>query len=82
MLVLSLAGNPVGGRVVKYIVSANKVGSGSTLQAATQQPVKLRASQINGCGFCIDMHTKATTSPASSDDKDQRCDAKRAETST
>jgi alkylhydroperoxidase family enzyme len=64
MLVLNLAGNPVGGRVVKYIVSANKVGSGSTLQAATQQPVKLRASQINGCGFCIDMHTKATTSPA------------------
>ena len=24
----------------------------------TQELVKLRASQINGCGFCTDMHTK------------------------
>jgi AhpD family alkylhydroperoxidase len=24
----------------------------------TQELVKIRASQINGCGFCTDMHTK------------------------
>ena len=30
----------------------------STLPAATLQLVALRASQINGCGFCTDMHTK------------------------
>ncbi|MFD9123384.1 carboxymuconolactone decarboxylase family protein [Kitasatospora sp. NPDC059571] len=24
----------------------------------TQELVKIRASQINGCGFCLDMHTK------------------------
>src|SRR5690606_15714254 len=30
----------------------------STLPAATQELVKIRASQINGCGFCTDMHTK------------------------
>ena len=30
----------------------------SALPAATQELVKLRASQINGCGFCTDMHTK------------------------
>jgi AhpD family alkylhydroperoxidase len=34
------------------------VVSDSTLPAATQKLVKLRASQINGCGFCTDMHTK------------------------
>jgi AhpD family alkylhydroperoxidase len=34
------------------------VVSDSTLPAATQELVKLRASQINGCGFCSDMHTK------------------------
>ena len=28
------------------------------LPAATQELVKIRASQINGCGFCTDMHTK------------------------
>jgi AhpD family alkylhydroperoxidase len=30
----------------------------STLEPALLELVKLRASQINGCGFCIDMHTK------------------------
>ena len=43
---------------MKYIVSAGKVISDSTLPHATQELVKLRASQINGCGFCTDMHSK------------------------
>jgi AhpD family alkylhydroperoxidase len=43
---------------VKHIVSASKVVDDSTLPAATQEMVKIRASQINGCGFCTDMHTK------------------------
>lgn len=48
----------VGMKVGKYFVSANKVVVDSTLPAATQELVKIRASQINGCGFCVDMHTK------------------------
>jgi AhpD family alkylhydroperoxidase len=55
---LDLFGNPVAGKFGKYIVSAGKVVSDSTLPAATQELVKLRASQINGCGFCTDMHSK------------------------
>jgi AhpD family alkylhydroperoxidase len=55
---LNLLGNPVGAKFLKYIVSAGKVASESTLPVATQELVKLRASQINGCGFCTDMHTK------------------------
>ena len=55
---LNLAGNPIGSKFVTYIVSADKVVSDSTLPAATQELVKLRASHINGCGFCTDMHTK------------------------
>jgi AhpD family alkylhydroperoxidase len=43
---------------VKYIISADRVVSGSTVPAATLELVRLRASQINGCGFCTDMHTK------------------------
>src|SRR4051794_4848317 len=43
---------------MKHIVSADRVIVDSTLPAATQELVKLRASQINGCGFCTDMHTK------------------------
>ncbi|MCE6997177.1 carboxymuconolactone decarboxylase family protein [Saccharothrix sp. S26] len=30
----------------------------SPLPKSTQELVSLRASQINGCGWCIDMHTK------------------------
>jgi AhpD family alkylhydroperoxidase len=50
--------NPVGAKFLKYIVSAGRAASGSTLPAATQELVRLRARQISGCGFCIDMHTK------------------------
>ena len=35
-----------------------KVVADTTLPAGTQELVKIRASQINGCGFCLDMHTK------------------------
>ncbi|MGV9246687.1 carboxymuconolactone decarboxylase family protein [Streptomyces sp. NPDC003710] len=50
--------NPVAAKFARYINSAGKVISDSTLPAATQELVKIRASQINGCGFCTDMHTK------------------------
>jgi AhpD family alkylhydroperoxidase len=55
---LNLLGNPVAAKVLKHIISAGKVVSDSTLPAATLELVRLRASQINGCGFCTDMHTK------------------------
>jgi AhpD family alkylhydroperoxidase len=50
-------GNALAGKVMKHLNSA-----GAAIQAAlpvtTQELVKIRASQINGCGFCTDMHTK------------------------
>jgi AhpD family alkylhydroperoxidase len=55
---LNLFGNSVASKFIKYINSAGKVVTDSTLPAATQELVKIRASQINGCGFCTDMHTK------------------------
>ncbi|MEV7790915.1 carboxymuconolactone decarboxylase family protein [Streptomyces sp. NPDC087512] len=55
---LNLFGNPVAGKVLRHINSAGKVLTDSALPAATQELVKIRASQINGCGFCLDMHTK------------------------
>jgi len=55
---LDLFGNQFAGKFLKYINSAGAAVSGSTLPAATQELVKIRASQINGCGFCLDMHTK------------------------
>ena len=51
-------GNEMTMKVAKYINSANRVLHESGLPVATQELVKLRASQINGCAFCTDMHTK------------------------
>lgn len=50
---LSLFGNPTAGTILKHIGAAGKLVADSTLHLVT-----LRASQINGCGFCTDMHTK------------------------
>ena len=51
-------GNTVAVKFAKYINSAGAVLSNSTLPAVTQELVKIRASQINGCAACTDMHTK------------------------
>ncbi|MEU9879162.1 carboxymuconolactone decarboxylase family protein [Streptomyces phaeochromogenes] len=51
-------GNALAGKVMRHLNSANKVVAESTLPVATQELVKVRASQINGCGFCTDMHIK------------------------
>ncbi len=58
---LNLMGSPATATFVKHLTSANKVVTDSTLPPATQELVKIRASQINGCGFCTDMHTKDAT---------------------
>ncbi|MDQ0791190.1 AhpD family alkylhydroperoxidase [Streptomyces sp. B3I7] len=58
---LDFFGSALGGKVLRHINSAGRVASESGLPAATQELVKIRASQINGCGFCTDMHTKDAT---------------------
>lgn len=55
---INLFENPIAMKFAKYINSAGRVITESSLPAATQELVKLRASQINGCGFCTDMHAK------------------------
>lgn len=42
----------------KRFNAAGRVVTDSTLSMTIQHLVKLRASQINGCGFCTDMHSK------------------------
>ncbi|HTS98052.1 MAG TPA: carboxymuconolactone decarboxylase family protein [Streptosporangiaceae bacterium] len=55
---LNLYGNAVVAKFVKHINSAGAALTGSGLPATTQELVKIRASQINGCAGCTDMHTK------------------------
>ncbi|AWL39030.1 MULTISPECIES: carboxymuconolactone decarboxylase family protein [Streptomyces] len=55
---LNVYASPLLGTFVKHINTAGKAVADSPLPAATQELVKIRASQINGCGGCLDMHTK------------------------
>ena len=50
--------SPLAMQFVKRLNAAGAVLRDSALPAATQELVKLRASQINGCGWCVDIHTK------------------------
>jgi len=50
--------DPVAAKAFKHIVAAAHALADSTLPFATRELVNLRASQINGCAGCIDMHTK------------------------
>jgi AhpD family alkylhydroperoxidase len=55
---VEFAGNEMAMRVAKHINSASRVLNDSGLPGSTQELVRLRASQINGCSVCTDMHTK------------------------
>jgi len=50
--------NEIGAKFAKRFANAGLVIDQSPLPKATQELVSLRASQINGCGWCVDMHTK------------------------
>ena len=54
---LNYYGNPVGEKFQKYLNSAGRAIE-STLPAETAFLCMIRASQINGCSVCTDMHTK------------------------
>jgi AhpD family alkylhydroperoxidase len=45
-------------RLAKRFAGLHQLLEQSTLPKTTQELVSLRASQINGCGACLDMHTK------------------------
>ncbi|MGW4162365.1 carboxymuconolactone decarboxylase family protein [Streptomyces sp. NPDC004788] len=54
----NIMANEVGGRFAKRFGNASLVITQSTLPKTTQELVSVRISQINGCGFCLDLHVK------------------------
>jgi AhpD family alkylhydroperoxidase len=58
---LNMLENEFGAKIGKRFANVSMLLDQSTLPKATQDLVKIRASQINGCGFCTDMHTKEAT---------------------
>ena len=55
---LDLMSNPTAAKVLKHLSSAGKVMIDADLSTVTKELVSLRISQINGCGMCVDIHTK------------------------
>jgi AhpD family alkylhydroperoxidase len=55
---LNYFGNATAMKFVKHLSSVGALMADSSLPAATQELVKIRASQINSCAVCLDMHTK------------------------
>ncbi|WP_439679614.1 carboxymuconolactone decarboxylase family protein [Embleya sp. MST-111070] len=55
----NLFASPVVARSMRHLASASRViTNDSTVPSRTQDLMMLRASQINGCGFCADVHSK------------------------
>jgi AhpD family alkylhydroperoxidase len=54
----NLFDSPTAAKVAKRLYNAALALEQSTLPRSLRELVQLRASQINGCGFCVDMHTK------------------------
>ncbi len=54
----NMFGNEIGAKFSKRFANASMVIAQSSLPKSTQELAALRASQINGCGWCVDLHTK------------------------
>jgi len=55
---LNMFENEIGAKFGKRFANTSMVIAQSPLPKSTQELVGLRASQINGCGWCVDLHTK------------------------
>ncbi|WP_433754789.1 carboxymuconolactone decarboxylase family protein [Nocardia sp. CA-135398] len=54
----NLNGNELGAKIGKRFASTSLAIMESSLPKSTVELVELRASQINGCGYCVDAHAK------------------------
>ncbi|MEW2404193.1 carboxymuconolactone decarboxylase family protein [Streptomyces sp. NPDC046862] len=54
----NLFDSPTAAKIAKRFFSVSSVLEQSTLPKTLQELVELRVGQLNGCGFCVDVHTK------------------------
>ncbi|MYW64778.1 carboxymuconolactone decarboxylase family protein [Streptomyces sp. SID8379] len=54
----NLFDSPTAAKVAKRFFNASLALADSTLPKSLQELVQLRVGQLNGCGFCVDAHTK------------------------
>ncbi len=54
----NLLDSPTAAKVAKRFYNTSMAVEQSALPKTVQELMALRASQINGCGWCVDIHTK------------------------
>ena len=55
---LNTFGTPTGAKFTRHLIAASRALHEGSVPVLTLHLVEIRASQINGCGYCLDMHTK------------------------
>ena len=66
---LNMFDNAIAMKYAKRFANASLVIEQSSLPKSTQELVSLRVSQINGCGWCIDFHTKEAAAAGETTDR-------------
>ena len=54
---------------LKALIALSRAAETGTVPAVTHKLVHLRASQINGCGVCVDMHARELRQLGESDER-------------
>ncbi|MFF3504362.1 carboxymuconolactone decarboxylase family protein [Streptomyces sp. NPDC003247] len=54
----NLFDSPTAAKIAQRFYNVSSVLDRSTLPKTLRELVELRVGQINGCGFCVDVHTK------------------------
>ncbi len=44
--------------LMKAVLALSEASKASSIETSVKELVKIRASQINGCAFCLEMHTR------------------------
>ncbi|SNX64713.1 AhpD family alkylhydroperoxidase [Streptomyces sp. TLI_55] len=62
----NLFDSPTAAKVAKRFYNVSLALEESTLPKSLRELVELRVGQINGCGFCVDIHTKEASAAGES----------------
>ena len=66
---IDLMANEVGVKLAKRMAAIHQVVQQTTLPESVEGLVMMRASQINGCGHCLDMHAKEALAAGETQDR-------------
>ena len=59
-------------QLMKYVASLNRAVEESGIDKGLLHLVKLRASQINGCSYCVEMHSREAREDGESEGERRR----------